>query len=94
MRSEFSKCGIIIKKSHAYLDIHNMFNKVEVIGILDIFEKEIKAVIYPLENPSIFLHDIILLIKIENPKYMFEFSHFINSSNLSSNQIASVMNIL
>ena len=31
---------------------------------------------------------------MDNPKSMFEFSHFINSSNLSSNQIASVMNML
>ena len=88
MRSKCWKYGIDVEVSHNYLDVNQIFKKVEDIEMLDILKEEMKDVIFPLENPSGFSYDGIVLTRIDDPKTIFNFSHFINSPKLSLNQIS------
>ena len=86
--------GMHVKKEHACLDVSKTHDKVDDMDVLDIFEEEMNKVIHPLANPSIFMPDRISMMEFEKPKSLFQFSHFIESSNLSTGQKSLVINTL
>ena len=79
MRLSLRKCGIDMKSGYTCLEVKQTHTKVEDMEMLHIFEKEIKDVMYPLENPSIFLRDASSLNIVQNKMSMIEFTQIMDS---------------